>query len=626
MKNFYALFVLFPICFWAQDSKIDSLQNLFSKAKTTESKLELLDRINEISDLPDAILSTQKGVYLSAKAKDKSWMPKFQEMHGRNFANSLELDSARLYFDQALKGYTAIGDKKGMATTNFKIAWVLKKRGDLKAAMQCDLKALKLMEELGDKAGIAGANNRISHDLGFQERYGEALAQAEKNIAFTKANNLETELMYAHIAAGDATIHVNRFVETFDHFTKALELGKKLNMHAATMVDLHNSVGNANKKLKRYKAAVAHYETALKFAQESGYTNGLGTVSANLGEINMLLGNYPKALEYHLKTLEISEKSGDLQNLTENYSNTSKVYEKLGNYPKALEFQRKTLKIRDSISKIESDKAMSEMLTKYQSEKKEATIAAQHEQLSNQRLVNWLVGGFVILLLGFLVFGYRSYRARTISNKLLEAKNAENELLMKEIHHRVKNNLELVKSLIALQSAHIEDSATKEAMIESQNRVQSMGIIHQKLYQGTNLGSIEMKDYFANLSEGILDSFNAEDRIEIEFAMENLELDIDTAVPIGLIVNELLTNSLKYAFPDNSEGKINISLTKDNLRELVLVVSDDGVGKALGAISKGTGFGTQLVQLLTIQLNGVMHENSENGTQTSFRFKTKMAA
>jgi len=122
----------------------------------------------------------------------------------------------------------------------------------------------------------------------------------------------------------------------------------------------------------------------------------------------------------------------------------------------------------------------------------------------------------------------------------------------------------MVKSLIALQSAQIEDSATKDAMIASQNRVQSMGIIHQKLYQGTNLGAIEMKDYFVNLSDGILDAFDAEDKIKIEFAMDELELDVDTAVPIGLIVNELLTNALKYAFPKTNTGKISIQLAKKN--------------------------------------------------------------
>jgi two-component sensor histidine kinase len=163
-------------------------------------------------------------------------------------------------------------------------------------------------------------------------------------------------------------------------------------------------------------------------------------------------------------------------------------------------------------------------------------------------------------------------------------------------------------------------------MIASQNRVQSMGIIHQKLYQGENLGSIEMKDYFLNLSEGILDTFNAEDKVKIECAMDNLDLDVDTAVPIGLIVNELLTNALKYAFPENIEGKISISLEKTKDNHLKLKVADNGIGKLKGLAPIGTGFGSQLVSLLTQQLNGKMTERSESGTLIEFDFLIDTAA
>jgi len=289
--------------------------------------------------------------------------------------------------------------------------------------------------------------------------------------------------------------------------------------------------------------------------------------------------------------------------------------------------------MRDSTAAIESDKTMSALLTQFETEKKDAKINLQTATISQQKKTNTL---YIILsgLLAFILFGlFYYYRKRQRKNKelqqlnlALDTKNKQNELLLKEIHHRVKNNLEMVKSLIALQSAKLEDSSAKEAMIASQNRVQSMGIIHQKLYQGDNLGSIEMKDYFVNLSEGILDSFNAEDRVNIECAMEQLELDVDTAVPIGLIVNELLTNALKYAFPQDSKGKINISLSKTADDKLLLSVADNGVGKIANVLPQGTGFGSQLVQLLTQQLDGKMQEEQENGTKLHFQFKMRKAA
>jgi len=627
MTKLYVIFLLSAIFANAQNPELDSLNRLLSVPTNSQRRLELLSEMNDAlqSDLPKAVDITRQGLDLAKKTNDKNWLPQFHEKLGRNYANSLKLDSAMVNFNRAMKGYVAIGDKMRQATTYFKIGWVLKKRGDLKAAMQNDLKALQLMEEIGDKAGIAGANSRISGDLRQQGRLEDALAYATKNIAYCTKYNLPEELMFSYTAAGDATIHLNRYGEALSYFMNSLKLAHELEMGAMSLADQSNNVGNANKRLGRYNVALKHYEEAKKYAEQAQYTNAIITVTANLGEIHLLLGNYPTALTYQLQAVGLMEKHHDISNLTENYLHTSTIYEKLGNYPKALEFHKKVLRMRDSISKLESDKSMSEMLTKYGSEKKEATIASQKQRISNQKSINVLSFGVAGLLMAFLFFGFRSYRMRTRANKLLAAKNAENELLMKEIHHRVKNNLELVKSLISLQSAHLEDPAAKSAMIESQNRVQSMGIIHQKLYQGQHLGSIEMKDYFVNLGDGILDSFGADDKISIECTMEPLELDVDTAVPIGLIVNELVTNSLKYAFPDGAHGKISIRLERTDHNELTLHFSDNGIGKSSENISRGTGFGTQLVRLLTTQLDGTMQERILDGTHTEFRFRIHSA-
>ena len=235
------------------------------------------------------------------------------------------------------------------------------------------------------------------------------------------------------------------------------------------------------------------------------------------------------------------------------------------------------------------------------------------------------------MILAFFLWRNNRYRARanillSQQKEEIKIKNEQNELLLKEIHHRVKNNLEIVSGLLELQSAQISDAAIQKAMQESQNRVQAMGILHQKLYQGTNLGTIEMKEYFAHLGEGVLDSFDADHRVKIELAMESLELDIDTAVPIGLIVNELLTNALKYAFPDNRSGAINIALEEAGEDQLILKVRDNGVGIDPKKDVHGTGFGSQLVLLLTKQLGGSMNQEVHDGTLFTLTLKKSKAA
>ncbi|MEO6759142.1 MAG: histidine kinase dimerization/phosphoacceptor domain -containing protein, partial [Saprospiraceae bacterium] len=423
---------------------------------------------------------------------------------------------------------------------------------------------------------------------------------------------------------GDACLALKNLGPALEYYDQALAIVRAQNQGGADLADILNCRGNALKRLGRYPEALRDYQECLALAQKTNYASGISTAIANLGEVNLLLGKYPEALPFQLRTVQLQEANGDLPNLVENYLHTSTIYEHLGDYRSALAYQKKALQMRDSTANLASDAEMSKLRTEYETEKKEATIASQDHQIAQQRLVQWLGIGVVVLLGGFLFFLYRSFRARTRTNRLLAAKNAENELLLKEIHHRVKNNLEVVSSLLALQSAQIDDPGIKDAMQEGQNRVQSIGIVHQKLYQRDNLAAIEMKDYFLNLSESILDSFGAEDRVTVECAMEQLEVDVDTAVPLGLIVNELLTNTLKYAFPDGRKGEIKIKLERRPGGNLHLEVADNGVGKS--GLIRGTGFGGQLISLLTRQLSGSMREEAVNGTTVFFDFNLKKAA
>ncbi|TXI32337.1 MAG: sensor histidine kinase [Niabella sp.] len=241
------------------------------------------------------------------------------------------------------------------------------------------------------------------------------------------------------------------------------------------------------------------------------------------------------------------------------------------------------------------------------------------KEIDQQYRIQLLGGIVLILLIAIIIFGFFVYLTRAKREKLLAQKNVEHELLLKEIHHRIKNNLEVVSSLLALQSAQTKDPNIRQAMLESQNRVRSIGIVHQKLYNGKITGTIDMRDYFFSLCENIIDSFGADDRMKVELNMGKLELDIDTAVPLGLIVNELITNTLKYAFPPGQIGHVRINLEKQHENILHLEVTDDGIGKS--GHTNGTGFGTELLKLLTEQLNGKMHEEEYNGTRIVFDFK-----
>jgi len=208
---------------------------------------------------------------------------------------------------------------------------------------------------------------------------------------------------------------------------------------------------------------------------------------------------------------------------------------------------------------------------------------------------------------------------RKLAEQKLSRSLKEKELLLKEIHHRVKNNLQVVSSLLKLQTGYVKDENALDLLMDSQNRVRSMALVHQKLYQSADFSEINFTEYLRQLSGHLLNSFKTNPEIvNIDISAEKLELGIDHAVPCGLIVNELISNSLKYAFPDGKKGTIVIDLQKCNNNEIILTISDDGVGFPEGINYRETqSLGLQLVNTLVGQIDGNI--SMENHVGTTFR-------
>ncbi|MDD3754369.1 MAG: PAS domain S-box protein [Methanobacterium sp.] len=198
----------------------------------------------------------------------------------------------------------------------------------------------------------------------------------------------------------------------------------------------------------------------------------------------------------------------------------------------------------------------------------------------------------------------------------------EKEMLVKEIHHRVKNNLMVISSLLNLQSRYIKDKKALSMFKESQNRAKSMALIHERLYRSTDLKSIDFGDYLRTLATDLYRTYVPEpSRIELDMNVEKVMIDINTAIPLGLIVNELLSNSMKHAFPGKREGEINLEfgITDD---EFVLVVGDNGIGFPEDLEFQNTSsLGLQLVNTLTRQISGIIELDTTNGTLFSIKFK-----
>jgi len=217
----------------------------------------------------------------------------------------------------------------------------------------------------------------------------------------------------------------------------------------------------------------------------------------------------------------------------------------------------------------------------------------------------------------------RDITARKIADEAIRASLREKEVLLKEIHHRVKNNLQVVSSLLGLQSRTMEDVATRRKFQESQNRVHSMALVHESLYQSENLSEIDFPAYIDQLASHLFRSYGVDSqRVQIAASIDHLRLTMDTAIPCGLIINELVSNSLKYAFPNGRTGNISIQMRQGDC-QIRLEVADDGVGLPEGvSFSSTKSLGLRLVRTLADQLGATLEMKSDGGTRIVLTFQS----
>jgi len=283
--------------------------------------------------------------------------------------------------------------------------------------------------------------------------------------------------------------------------------------------------------------------------------------------------------------------------------------------------------LNDSLLNLEITGQVHQLELGYQTEQKERAIqllntnnALAQSNLKTARLQTYGLGVILLIFSILLVSIYRLLRKTRIQNVYIQKTLSEKETLIKEIHHRVKNNLQFVSSLLNLQARQVEDEKTLSILKEGQNRVRSMALIHQNLYQEQNLTGIEIKKYFEVLIQSLFQSYNiSPGRIQLQSNIDPMQLDVDTMIPLGLIVNELISNALKYAFPDERHGLIKVSLVEES-GTLVLLVSDNGIGIHTDHKGQlGNSFGYRLIQAFKTQLDAKLEIETDQGTSVTLK-------
>ncbi|ADB40308.1 tetratricopeptide repeat-containing sensor histidine kinase [Spirosoma linguale] len=406
--------------------------------------------------------------------------------------------------------------------------------------------------------------------------------------------------------------------------------------------------------LKNYSLAEQYYEETLGWYAKNKIFEASQQAHQDIGVFYFNQKQFKKA-DYHLhKALSFLPQKNALSTVRDVHLMLFKVDSAQGNYLSAINHFRRYKSLNDSLFNETKSRQIASLQIQYDTQKKEQNITLltkqsrlQQSELEHaQTTRNGIIAG-AILLAGLLGVSYNRYRLKQRSNQMLEAKQieinqknqsleqvlgekeellAEKEWMLKEIHHRVKNNLQVISSLLNAQSDFLHDSTALAAIRESQNRVHAMALIHQKLYQSNNMAQVDMADYIRDIVDYLIDSFDRQHSIRGNVSVSVAPLDVTLATPLGLIINEAVTNSLKYAFPPgayppNSPGTLTISLTPVDQLSYLLTISDDGIGfPADFDVNKSNTLGLTMIKGLSRQIGGQLRIDGHDGVQIRLQF------
>ncbi|MEQ8469699.1 MAG: histidine kinase dimerization/phosphoacceptor domain -containing protein [Marinoscillum sp.] len=505
---------------------------------------------------------------------------------------------------------------------------VLRRSGENERSLDNFLKALRLVEDKTDTKSIRFEASIIGNVSGIYFNLGNLPKAREfttRSIDMAKQLDDEDQLAYGYVALAliaDNEGNWNDAIEAHRLAAKYIDEGGVDYLRGFNQLNLgeiYERKGQSDQALTIYEGVAENEQINVEARM---------TALTKTSKIFKNRKMYGQAVSLANQTLELAQKHSLLSQSRDSKELLSQIYEEKGDYRQAIAELKKFMILKDSLVNSESINALSELETKYETEKKEkeiATLALQNQQkslmLEKQASEKLL---FIVAILGLILLlsiGIWLYRQKIKFNTILTSKNAtisaaltEREVLLKEIHHRVKNNLQIISSLLNMQSRFIEDKTAVDAVKEGRNRVKSMALIHQKLYQQENIKGINMPEYVENLTNALLKSYKIpHDQLHVIQEVQPISLDIDTAIPLGLILNELLTNSLKYAFPENQPGELSIRLNEHN-ESLLLEVQDNGKGFTRNENNQNS-FGLTLIDSLAEKLNARVDLIQENGTK-----------
>ena len=557
-----------------------------------------------------------------------------------------DYDHATTQINQTIANYNTGDDNYNYFNSRNLACSILSKSGKLLEAQNCYQSAINELEDIlpeedtydpftkedmkdrlaslyGDLSSLYSDVGEMEKSITIQEKvisiYDEVKNEKGQSIAF---NNMA--MRYQSLKEYD---------KAEEYLLESYKLAQNLKNERSIAVYTLNLAQNYALK-EKFRESSIYVDMAQKKIEQldepllsSSLFEVIGMISSHEGKFAIADQNFDKALASieHIPTVETR-----IEILRNKYENLKQS----GNLKKALSTHEKYTEELNKMNENDLGKKIAVAQMEWQKERTITELKDTHDKeisgfeqkvTSLSTTQNLLIAGLLILL-GFFTLLYFLFKNKRTYSKNLEQKNnqleksvQEKNILLREIHHRVKNNLQVISSLLNLQSNYISDDIARAAINEGKNRVGSMALIHQNLYQDENVTSIDAKDYFTELVSNLYDSYEiSEGDIDLKMNIDPLMIDVETMIPLGLVVNELISNTLKHAFTkSNNNKKLMVSLTELNDR-ILLRVQDNGSGVSEEDFTSSKSFGNKLIKAFQQKLKADLSVYNNDGTEILF--------
>ncbi len=499
--------------------------------------------------------------------------------------------------------------------------------GNTAKSLEASLKALSIYESLKLDNKFAVSFDQVAVNYIYNNDYRSAISYLKKAMNSYHSNPLNKIAIINNL--GEAYRKINKLDSAKIYFNSSLQ---KNDLKDTDYLHLKGySLGNLGMVYaseNNLKVAESYLKEAIDIVQEFEDLYSLAIYKAELGvvynklEISILAEKYLTEALSIAQKVNLKEQIKDISNLLAQFYESQKKYTKAFIHQKRFQIYQDSLVNRENIKKIEQVKSA------YEIDKRENEINLLNQINATQKkwVLSLALGFSILIFLLYLLFRNRKKIKNnniqlSAQKEIISQREQEKALLLSELNHRVKNNLQMIASLLNLQSNQLTGHPAQEAIIIGKQRVEALSLVHQKLYQEGVDTRIHVKEYISELVLGLFHSYDT--GFEPEMDISDVSLNIDAAIPLALIINEIIINALKYAYKGIKKPSLKIKIDIKNIHSLYITISDNGIGFEEASVHKSNSLGLKIINSLIIQLKGTIKKINNNGTTWEIKIQNR---